>query len=293
MSNVYVKSSRICVVTLINHSPTQCNLPSESKELSLDCSSAMPSPCRCIGCTICTFDPAAFQQAYINFMTTPGNHNDTYASTCHRMFFANYVAGKPPAECPDNDGHNVDAIDVLTLTVPVILRYATAPAAERNQHVRDIIATTRKAPQMYRYAETYSDLLVDVVHGTDLRAAIKKIAGRDIEASISRRDPMVACYMDSSFPALLHFAYKYAEDLWRMQMPVAKTSPVDPLLARSWGLPMAKLNSQHGLAMDSMPKTRSIVKSPRSSNPTIAILAKRAIEAVVSLQFKQVANKLF
>ncbi|CAK4144594.1 unnamed protein product [Aphanomyces euteiches] len=159
-----------------------------------------------------TFDPAAFQQAYINFMTTPGNHNDTYASTCHRMFFANYVAGKPPAECPDNDGHNVDAIDVLTLTVPVILRYATAPAAERNQHVRDIIATTRKAPQMYRYAEAYSDLLVDVVHGTDLRAAIKKIAGRDIEASISRRDPMVACYMDSSFPALLHFAYKYAED---------------------------------------------------------------------------------
>lgn len=27
----------------------------------------------------------------------------------------------------------------------------------------------------------------------------------------SRGDPMVACYIDSSFPALLHFAYKYAD----------------------------------------------------------------------------------
>lgn len=24
-------------------------------------------------------------------------------------------------------------------------------------------------------------------------------------------DPMVACYIDSSFPALLHFAYRYAD----------------------------------------------------------------------------------
>jgi hypothetical protein len=27
----------------------------------------------------------------------------------------------------------------------------------------------------------------------------------------SRGDPMTACYIDSSFPALLHFAYKYAD----------------------------------------------------------------------------------
>ena len=27
----------------------------------------------------------------------------------------------------------------------------------------------------------------------------------------SNGDPMVACYIDSSFPALLHFAYKYAD----------------------------------------------------------------------------------
>lgn len=36
----------------------------------------------------------SFVKEYVGFMTTPGSHNDTYASTCHRMFFANYVKGK-------------------------------------------------------------------------------------------------------------------------------------------------------------------------------------------------------
>ena len=54
-------------------------------------------------------DDAAFRDAYVAWMTTPGSHNDSYASTCHRMFFANYAHGKrDPADCPDNDRHNVD-----------------------------------------------------------------------------------------------------------------------------------------------------------------------------------------
>jgi ADP-ribosyl-[dinitrogen reductase] hydrolase len=54
-------------------------------------------------------------------MTTPGSHNDTYASTCHRMFFANYVKDIAPEACADNDGHNTDAIDSLTLIIPTVV----------------------------------------------------------------------------------------------------------------------------------------------------------------------------
>lgn len=33
---------------------------------------------------------------YVNFMTTPGSHNDTYAESFHRSFFADWrQAGKP------------------------------------------------------------------------------------------------------------------------------------------------------------------------------------------------------
>ena len=30
-----------------------------------------------------------FREAYMQFMQTPGSHNDTYAATAHRMFFKN------------------------------------------------------------------------------------------------------------------------------------------------------------------------------------------------------------
>jgi hypothetical protein len=42
------------------------------------------------------------------------------------MFFKNLVDGVDPKLCPDNDGHNVDTIDALTLSVPVILKYANS-----------------------------------------------------------------------------------------------------------------------------------------------------------------------
>ena len=62
------------------------------------------------------FNEDAFRTAYIDFMTTEGSHNDTYSSTCHRMFFANMIFNKKdPKDCPDNDGHNVDTIDGLIL----------------------------------------------------------------------------------------------------------------------------------------------------------------------------------
>lgn len=62
------------------------------------------------------FDEDKFRKAYVDFMTTEGSHNDTYASTCHRMFFANMIFHKKdPKDCPDNDGHNVDTIDGLIL----------------------------------------------------------------------------------------------------------------------------------------------------------------------------------
>ena len=101
-----------------------------------------------------------FTTEYVDFMRTPGSHNDTYASTAHRMFFANLVKGLPPSQCADNDGHNTDAIDALTLTVPVIIAYAEAERSVRNKKVHEIIAVTRKSRAVLSYAEQYADILV-------------------------------------------------------------------------------------------------------------------------------------
>merc|ERR1719494_519985 len=74
------------------------------------------------------FNADNFRKAYMKFMRTPDSHNDTYAATAHRMFFKNLVEGKKPENCPDNDGHNVDSIDALTVAVPVIIWYSNEDA---------------------------------------------------------------------------------------------------------------------------------------------------------------------
>ena len=66
-------------------------------------------------------DPSSILAAYVTFMTTPGSHTDTYADTSHRMFFANWARGVPPAACADNDGHNTDSAGGLCSLAPVAL----------------------------------------------------------------------------------------------------------------------------------------------------------------------------
>ena len=152
-------------------------------------------------------------------MQTENSHPDTYAATAHRMFFKNLMAGKPPQECPDNDGHNVDAIDALTITVPVILKYSDATAEERNKKVMEAIRVLRNVKTVERFAIAFSDILVKVLHGGDLQNSTNEVAQklgmRDLGDLVSKQsgDPMVACYIESSFPALLFMVYKYASSV--------------------------------------------------------------------------------
>ena len=60
-----------------------------------------------------------------------------------------------------------------------------------------------------------------MLNGKDLRQAVEDCGAlfnddglvRSVKTMVerSRSDPMTACYIDSSFPALLFFAYKYAD----------------------------------------------------------------------------------
>ena len=45
------------------------------------------------------YDPDEWLAHYIDFMLTPGNHNDTYLEEYHRGFFTKYSQGKAPRKC--------------------------------------------------------------------------------------------------------------------------------------------------------------------------------------------------
>jgi ADP-ribosyl-[dinitrogen reductase] hydrolase len=108
------------------------------------------------------FDQDHFRQSYIDFMTTKGSHNDTYASTCHRMFFANWFFDKKdPKECPDNDHHNVDSIDGLVLPSITALAYAgrhsrADNSAEAQTAAAQTAAATRQSVVLENISSTWA-----------------------------------------------------------------------------------------------------------------------------------------
>lgn len=204
-----------------------------------------------------------FQNEYIKFMTTPGSHNDTYAGTCHRMFFKNWVAGKPPSQCPDNDGHNVDSIDALMSVPPVALAYSSRPREERNEAIRAAIQATRRTEVVLPFAHIYSDMLLEVLAGKSISDAAQE-AGLKLRMNLAeavkrngRNDPMTACYVDSAFPAMLYFAYKYGDNYERMLLAsanaggenVARGSLLGALAGARFGLSGTPSSLRNGLLL--------------------------------------------
>lgn len=158
------------------------------------------------------FDPEAITQDYIDFLTTPDTHNDTYCGTCHRMFFANHAAGKKPKECPDNDRHNVDTID--SLVVPTIASLIAQDYEQASQDAQDMVFITRDSPTSAQYVAKFTSLFRSVVQGSSVREAVaqfdKRVPNAVENAGSRGQDPLTACYLDSAFPAMLFMAYKYA-----------------------------------------------------------------------------------
>jgi ADP-ribosylglycohydrolase len=142
-------------------------------------------------------DTDDFRQKYITFMTTPGSHNDTYASTCHRMFFENFSSGVPPEQCPSNDHHNVDSVDALVLPVPVILANLDKSASELKELVSQTINVTRGTKTLDVVGGCLADMLVRVINGEDLKTVVTQVGaslGVDVPRMVqgATSDPMTA-----------------------------------------------------------------------------------------------------
>ena len=174
-----------------------------------------------------SFDADHFRSAYIEFMTKPDSHNDTYASTCHRMFFANLILKRlPPDQCPDNDSHNVDTIDGLVLPTIVSLAVSSknGNSVDSREAARkasaEVCSVTRRAKKLEKTSEIWSDVIFNTMYSDESLEKTLNEAGRAFGTNKSvradRRDEMSACYLDQSFPPALDMILKYdkEKDAW-------------------------------------------------------------------------------
>jgi ADP-ribosyl-[dinitrogen reductase] hydrolase len=180
------------------------------------------------------YDSAAFLREYVAFMTAPGSHNDTYAESYHRDFFANYARGLPPERCAGAESHDTASIGGL-VSLPLVMiaeSRGSDPAAALLTHLR----LTHRSATLERYAlalgELLPRLLQDPAPRIEARAGAvaeslgfpaAKVVERIRREQRSDRDVIggllsPACYIDQSFPAVLYLAARYPDDFEAAQI---------------------------------------------------------------------------
>ena len=166
-----------------------------------------------------TYDADDFLRRYIDFMTTAGNHRDTYIEECHRNFFANYARGLPPRKCGLKEKHIGGILGML----PVALHYQDRPDRAREAALAHL-ALTHPGNKMETAGSLIIDILLKVLNGASLKAAILEnidaqnnpLLGYPFLKWMKEPDDSVigprfstACYVEDSVPAVIYLALKY------------------------------------------------------------------------------------
>jgi ADP-ribosyl-[dinitrogen reductase] hydrolase len=180
------------------------------------------------------YDSSDFLQEYIGFMTEPDRHNDTYAESYHRDFFANYAKGISPENCAGNEGHDTASIGgLVSLPLVAMANLTGGDLATVNSAALTQQRLTHRSSLLERHALELTTLLFHIFHDinpdTEQLAcaaasrlgfpAAKVIQG--VRASQSTDLDIIggllspACYIDQSFPSVLYLAARYHDDFER------------------------------------------------------------------------------
>ena len=182
------------------------------------------------------FDQQKFLTEFVTFMTTPGSHNDSFASSYHRLFFGRYQQGKSPQECLiEGDENLTDAMDALALTTAGIIASVTSegPSDKVREAARALYNTIRRSDIMNEYIDAYADIIANVISGkktireavvevgerfgldpkTDAEQAEAKAGAIDLSTYVGGdgSDPVVPCPIKKSFPVFLQMLYRYQD----------------------------------------------------------------------------------
>ncbi|MFC1839132.1 ADP-ribosylglycohydrolase family protein [Thermodesulfobacteriota bacterium] len=168
-----------------------------------------------------SYDADDYLDRYISFMTTPGNHMDTYVEEYHRHFFAQYAQGKSPRKCGMKEKH----IGGLVGLVPIILFHNHDPGRAK-QAALEHLSLTHLGDSMEEAAGIIINILLNLLTGESFENEILKSIGGmllpfDVDTFLRWIDEAdenivggkfsTACYVQESIPSLLYLAYKYRD----------------------------------------------------------------------------------
>jgi ADP-ribosylglycohydrolase len=168
------------------------------------------------------YDADDYLNRYITYMTTPGNHLDTYVEEYHRHFFTQYAKGVPPRKCGVQEKH----IGGLVGVVPIVVFYKGDPEKGRKAALEHL-SLTHLGAKMEAAASLLIEILLQVPGGTPLKDVLIRVIqeqGTPFSAHaflrwLEEADELVvgrrfstACYVEESVPSVIYLALKYHDD---------------------------------------------------------------------------------
>ncbi|XP_062270826.1 uncharacterized protein LOC133976595 [Scomber scombrus] len=195
---------------------------------------------------------AAVLTDYVQFLTTPGTHRDTYAESNHRSFFSDWQEEKPTtgrevlmfAERRSKrmlgskfSDSQLDAIGCLSMILPFVLLSASANEERAVSAAVEWVKLTHPHPRVPEYVSIYSRALHAVLGGAGVRQqaehALRKLGTWDTCQSYSRKAARLpeaseqrlrvhqsavnylglACYTKGALSSLFYLAHEFHDDV--------------------------------------------------------------------------------
>lgn len=180
----------------------------------------------------------SYIDSYINFMTTPDSHNDTYAESYHRDFFTNYAQGNKPMECAGKEDHNSASMGAF-VSLPILilfLHYSHQSRATILQKCITHMKLTHTSESLNEFAEVFVNLMLDILcfpvhpipesnlidlfvkagknipdrNPMDILSLLDQY-GKDNDSSVIGGLYSSACYISDSLPSILYLGAKYSQ----------------------------------------------------------------------------------
>ncbi|MED6324732.1 MAG: ADP-ribosylglycohydrolase family protein [Pseudomonadota bacterium] len=181
-----------------------------------------------LSCALKGYDENEFLTQYISFMRADEpKHPDTYAESYHRGFFANLEQGTPAHKCGAVT-HDTASIGAFVSVTPLAVVEASKSTAleDIKRLCRSHLYLTHPDESLASVCDFYVELIYKLVHreGESPKAILEDIARKSVHMNLaaiaakSKSDIEIvgrmyspACYISDAWPAVLYFAYRYAD----------------------------------------------------------------------------------
>jgi len=164
---------------------------------------------------------ADYLKRYVEFMTTPGRHRDTYLEESHRGFFTRYAKGMAPEKCSVPEKH----VGGLAALFPCLVWYDDDLETGKRCALERMLAT-HKGDLMQDAAQLMVKLYAVVARGVSIRDAAQDLIDSQCSAllkgnwrkwlelptrEVLTRRIGTVCYVQAAVPAIFYLLLKHGD----------------------------------------------------------------------------------